>query len=38
LAQKNLYVGGDGWLTDNQQQQFTIWLDAPVRSIAEAIA
>jgi transposase len=32
------YVGGDGWLTDEQQQQFTIWLDANVRSTAEAIA
>src|ERR1051325_2086050 len=21
------YVGGDGWLTDEQQQQFTTWLD-----------
>ncbi len=31
------YVGGDGWLTDEQQQQFTIWLDADVRSTAEAI-
>jgi transposase len=32
------YVGGDGWLTDEQQQQFTTWLDADVRSTAEAIA
>jgi transposase len=32
------YVGGDGWLTDEQQQQFTNWLDADVRSTAEAIA
>jgi transposase len=32
------YVGGDGWLTDEQQQQFTTWLDASVRSTAEAIA
>ena len=32
------YVGGDGWLTDDQQQQFTTWLDADVRSTAEAIA
>jgi transposase len=32
------YVGGDGWLTDDQQQQFTTWLDAEVRSTAEAIA
>jgi len=32
------YVGGDGWLTDAQQQRFTTWLDASVRSTAEAIA
>jgi transposase len=32
------YVGGDGWLTDDQQQQFTTWLDADVRTTAEAIA
>jgi transposase len=32
------YVGGDGWLTDEQQQQFTTWLDADVRSTAQAIA
>ena len=32
------YVGGDGWLTDEQQQQFMTWLDADVRSTAEAIA
>ena len=32
------YIGGDGWLTDEQQQQFTTWLDADVRSTAEAIA
>src|SRR6266545_3672017 len=32
------YVGGDGWLTDDQQQQFTTWLDAEVRSTGEAIA
>ena len=31
------YVGGDGWLTDEQQQQFTTWLDASVRSTAETI-
>lgn len=31
------YVGGDGWLEDEQQQQFTTWLDADVRSTAEAI-
>jgi transposase len=32
------YVGGDGWLTDEQQQQFTTWLDVDIRSTAEAIA
>src|SRR5690348_13694458 len=32
------YVGGDGWLTDEQQQQFMTWLDSNVRSTAEAIA
>jgi transposase len=32
------YVGGEGWLTDEQQKQFTSWLDADVRSTAEAIA
>ena len=32
------YVGGDGWMTDQQVQQFTAWLDADVRSTAEAIA
>src|SRR5215212_3157033 len=26
------YVGGEGWLTDDQQQQFTTWLDTDVRS------
>ena len=31
------YVGGDSWLTDEQHQQFTTWLDADVRSTAEAI-
>ena len=31
------YVGGDGWMTDEQQQQFTTWLDSDVRSTAEAI-
>jgi hypothetical protein len=31
------YVGGDGWLSDEQQQQFVLWLDADVRSTAEAI-
>jgi transposase len=32
------YVGGDGWLTEQQQQQFTTWLDGDIRSTAEAIA
>jgi transposase len=32
------YAGCDGLLTDQQQQQFTTWLDAEVRSTAEAIA
>jgi transposase len=32
------YVGGDGWLTDEQQQQFTTWLDGDVRSTTQAIA
>ena len=32
------YVGGDGWMTDEQQQQFTTWLDTDVRSTAEAIS
>ena len=31
------YAGGDGWLTD-EQQQFTTWLDGDIRSTAEAIA
>ena len=31
------YGGGDGWMTDEQQQQFTTWLDSDVRSTAEAI-
>jgi transposase len=31
-------VGGDGWLTDQQQQQFTTWLDSDIRSTAEAIS
>jgi transposase len=31
------YVGGDGWMTDQQLQQFTTWLDTDVRSTAEAI-
>jgi transposase len=32
------YVGGDGWLTADQLQQFTLWLDDGVRSTKEAIA
>lgn len=32
------YVGGDGWLIDEQVEQFTSWLDMDVRSTAEAIA
>jgi transposase len=32
------YAGGDGWMTDEQQQQFTTWLDSDVRSTAEAIS
>lgn len=32
------YVGGDGNLTSNEQQQLISWLDAEVRSTAEAIA
>jgi transposase len=32
------YVGGDGWLSEQQQQQFTTWLDVDIRSTAEAIA
>ena len=31
------YVGGDGWMDDEQLQQFTTWLDSDVRSTAEAI-
>jgi transposase len=31
------YVGGDGWMTDEQVDQFTIWLDTDVRSTTEAI-
>jgi transposase len=31
------YIGGDGWMTDAQVQQFTTWLDSDVRSTAEAI-
>lgn len=32
------YVGGDGSLTGEQQQQFITWLDSDIRSTAEAIA
>src|SRR4029450_10582925 len=32
------YVGGDGWMTNEQLPQFTSWLDADVRSTAEAIS
>src|SRR3712207_4203595 len=32
------YAGCDGLMTDEQQQQFTTWLDAEVRTTAEAIA
>jgi transposase len=32
------YVGGDGWLTAEQLDQFTTWLDDSVRSTKEAIA
>jgi transposase len=32
------YVGGDAWMTNQQLQQFTAWLDTDVRSTAEAIA
>src|SRR4051812_18604806 len=31
------YVGGEGWLTADQLQQFTAWLDDGVRSTKEAI-
>jgi transposase len=31
------YVGSEPWLSEEQQQQFTTWLDAEVRSTAEAI-
>jgi transposase len=31
------YVGSEPWLSETQQQQFTTWLDAEVRSTAEAI-
>jgi len=32
------YVGGDRWMSDEQLQLFTTWLDTDVRSTAEAIA
>jgi len=32
------YVGGDGWMSDEQLRLFTTWLDTDVRSTAEAIA
>jgi transposase len=32
------YVGNTAWLTDDQIQQFTTWLDERVRSTKEAIA
>jgi len=32
------YVGGDGWMTNEQLQLFTTWLDTDVRSTVEAIA
>ena len=32
------YVGGDGWMTDEQLQQFTTWVDTDFRSTAEAIS
>jgi transposase len=32
------YVGNTTWLTEAQLQQFTVWLDAQVRSTKEAIA
>jgi transposase len=31
------YVGGEGWLNAEQQQQLTDWLDADIRSTAETI-
>lgn len=30
------YAGSDGWMNDEQVQQFTTWLDSAVRSTAEA--
>jgi transposase len=32
------YVGGDGWMTDEQLHLFTTWLDSDVHSTAEAIS
>jgi transposase len=32
------YVGGEGWMTTEQLEQFTTWLDEAVRSTKEAIA
>src|SRR5690349_5777277 len=31
------YVGGDGWMTDEQLHLFTTWLDSDVHSTAEAL-
>ncbi len=31
------YAGCDGLMTDEQQQQFTAWLDTEIRTTAEAI-
>lgn len=32
------YIGSEGWMSDEQLQQFTTWLDSDVRSTSEAIA
>lgn len=32
------YIGSEGWMSDEQLQQFTTWLDGDVRSTAEAVA
>ena len=32
------YIGGAGWMTTEQLEQFTTWLDDAVRSTKEAIA
>jgi transposase len=32
------YVGGDGWMTDEQLHLFMTWLDSDVHSTAEAIS